>query len=43
MIYEKDAKDLVAQARKDGRIQIPNWGKNQKKPNEKSIIQRKES
>ncbi len=43
MIYEKDAKDLIAQARKDGRIQIPNWKKHQRKPNEKSIIQRKGS
>jgi three-Cys-motif partner protein len=43
IIYEKDIKDLIAQAKKDGRIQIPNWGKNQRKPNEKSIIQRKGS
>ena len=42
-VYEKDAKDLIAQARKDGRIKIPNWEKYQKKPNDKSIIQRKGS
>jgi hypothetical protein len=43
MVYEKDAKDLVVQARKNGRIKIPNWEKYQKKPNDNSIIQRKGS
>jgi len=43
MVYEKDAKDLIAQARKDGRIKIPNWEKYQRKPNDNSIIQRKGS
>ncbi len=42
-VYEKDAKDLIVQARKDGRIKIPNWEKYQKKPNDNSIIQRKSS
>ena len=43
VVYEKDAKDLIAQARKDGRIKIPNWEKYQKKPNDNSMIQRKGS
>jgi hypothetical protein len=40
MVYEKDAKGLIAQARKDGRVKIPNWEKYQKKPNDNSMIQR---
>lgn len=39
MVYEKDAKDLIARARREKRLIIPNWKKNQRSPNEYSIIQ----
>lgn len=40
MVYEKDAKKIISRARKDKRICIPNWKKNQRMPKDDNIIER---
>jgi len=40
MVYEKDAKDLIARAKKDRQLHIANWRKDQRRPKDDSIIQR---
>lgn len=41
MIYEEDVKDLILDAKRSGKIDIPNWQVNQKKPKDKNIIQKR--